>query len=82
MRHYLQIKTIQSPFFVKIRFTEYNILCFQVLYGLSILRAFEMTSHVKQRLMLRQRCCGGSELLIGFLYSFHLTYALGLVSPI
>ena len=40
-----------------------------------------MTAHVKQWLMLRQRCFDGSELLVA-LCSFHLTSVLHFVSPI
>ena len=36
--------------------------------------AFEMTVHVKRWLMLRLMCFDGSELLVGLLCSFHLTF--------
>ena len=44
--------------------------------------AFEMTAYVKQWLTLRRRYFDGSELLVGLLCSFHLDFALRLVSPI
>ena len=39
-----------------------------------------MTAHVKQWLMLLRKCFDGSELLVGILSLFHLTFALRLVS--
>ena len=40
-----------------------------------------MTTHVKQPLMLLQRCFDDSKLFVGLLCSFRLTSALPLVSP-
>ena len=44
---------------------------------LAFFGAFKMTVHVKQ--LLLQRCFDGSELLVGLICSFHLTFALQLV---
>ena len=43
---------------------------------------FEITAHVKQWLVLLRRCFDGSEHLVELLHSYHLTYALRLISPI
>ena len=40
-----------------------------------------MTAHVKEWLMLSQKCFDDSEFLVGLLCPFHLTSALRLVPP-
>ena len=47
---------------------------------LAFFRPFEMTAHLKQWLMLLQRCFDGSELLVKLSCSSHLVFELRLVA--
>ena len=48
---------------------------------LAFFGVFEMTTQVKQWLMLLRGCLSGSDFLVGLLCSFHLTSALHLATP-
>ena len=88
LRHYLLYvtpilnKTSLSKSFCLLRSgfhkAIYDVFMFFVVLAFS--GAFEITIHVKQWSILLRNCFDDSELLVGLLCSFHLTYALHLVS--
>ena len=59
--------------------TIYDALKFVLV--LTFFGAFATVVHMKQWSMLLRRCFGSSELLVGLICSFDLTFALHLVSP-